>query len=449
MLADYYCDQIFAAFEKNAWTSRMIDVCGDTVDGPLDAATPVRHFDLTVSGFSLADSVDGEAAEDIVLTDFLTRAWLELASSSPTPVPRCPHCDGLRVRPRQFGGPNKQLPGYFCHACRRSFNRLTGTPFARLRNQAKVNALIPMLSRQTALTNVTERIGMSYEGVLSWLLAFRSYVLELDPSGDWESRIRLGIHALPHALCMRCGFEGGFLSGGFDAQRRRRIRCPQCGRHRLLDVTQREGRALDAVVVRDSIVPAVRRRRKHHPDMAMPPVQRAARVDDATPNVAVRSLRKLDSVLLPTRRLPRGAVQRGEDAVLSVFLLEQIDKVLSSDATPVPCPWCGGGRTSYHPYRRPSGLPGFRCQSCLAYFTRVSNTPLLLPQARVHARRFVTMLGWREGFDAAARELDLGHKVVRRWVRAWRQWLILLDPSGEMEARVRLGVPPQPRRSYT
>ncbi|WP_413227072.1 DUF746 domain-containing protein [Burkholderia sp. AU30280] len=57
------------------------------------------------------------------------------------------------------------------------------------------------------------------------------------------------------------------------------------------------------------------------------------------------------------------------------------------------------------------------------------------------------MLGWREGFDAAAHELDVGHKVVRRWVRVWRQWLIRLDPSGEMEARVRLGVPPQPRKS--
>ncbi|WP_414144562.1 DUF746 domain-containing protein [Burkholderia stagnalis] len=156
---------------------------------------------------------------------------------------------------------------------------------------------------------------------------------------------------------------------------------------------------------------------------------------------------KLDDVLLPPRRLPQGAVQRCEDPVLSAFLLERIDKALSLDPTPVPCPWCGGERTSYHPYRRPSGLPGFRCQSCLAYFTRVSNTPLLLPRAREHARRFISMLGWRESFDAAARELDVGHKVVRRWVRVWRQWLILLDPSGKMETRVRLGVPPQPRMS--
>lgn len=407
-----------------------------------------RHFDLTIGGgVDQSRAIDAEAAEDPVLTDYLSRAWLEFTSSSPTPVPRCPHCDGLRVRPRQFGGPNKQLPGYFCHACRRSFNRLTGTPFARLRNQAKVSGLIPLLSRQATLTQVTERVGMSYEGILSWLLAFRRYALEIDPSGAWEARIRLGMHALPHARCARCGFEGGFLSGGFDAQRRRRIRCPQCGRHRLLDVTQREGQALEAVVVRDSIVPAVRRRRKHYPDMAMPSVQLAARVDDAMPNVAVRSMPKLDDVLLPPRRLPRGAVQRCEDPVLSAFLLERIDKALSLDSSPVPCPWCGGERTSYHPYRRPSGLPGFRCQSCLAYFTRVSNTPLLLPRAREHARRFISMLGWRESFDAAARELDVGHKVVRRWVRVWRQWLILLDPSGEMETRVRLGVPPQPRRS--
>lgn len=106
-----------------------------------------------------------------------------------------------------------------------------------------------------------------------------------------------------------------------------------------------------------SDVPAVRRRRKHHPDMAMPPVQRAARVDGAVQNVATRSLRKLDDVLLPTRRLPRGPVQRCEDVVLSAFLFMQIDKALSLDQTLVPCPWCGGDRTSYHPYRRPSGPP--------------------------------------------------------------------------------------------
>ncbi|MBN3779992.1 DUF746 domain-containing protein [Burkholderia sp. Ac-20345] len=324
---------------------------------------------------------------------------------------------------------------------------MTGTPFARLRNQANVGGLIPMLSRQTTLTQVTERIGMSYEGVLSWLLAFRRYVLEIDPSGAWEARIRLGMHALPHARCIRCGFEGGFFSGGFDVQRRRRIRCPQCGRHRLLDVTQREGQALEAVVVRDSIVPAVRRRRKHYPDMAMPQVQRAARVDNAAPNVASRSLRKLEGIPLPLRRLPRGTVQRSEDVALSAFLVDQIDKVLSSDPTPVSCPWCGGDRTGYHPYRRPSGLPGFRCQSCLAYFTRASNTPLLLPRARMHARRFVTLLGWRDGYEAVAQELGVGHKVVRRWVRLWRQWLLLLDPSGDMEQRVRLGIPPVLRRS--
>ncbi|KGC70052.1 hypothetical protein DP57_6003 [Burkholderia pseudomallei] len=56
---------------------------------------PARHFDLTVAGFS-ASVRDYTQPEDVALTDYVTRAWLELASRSPTPVPRCPYCDGLR-----------------------------------------------------------------------------------------------------------------------------------------------------------------------------------------------------------------------------------------------------------------------------------------------------------------------------------------------------------------
>ncbi|WP_175948461.1 DUF746 domain-containing protein [Burkholderia pyrrocinia] len=410
------------------------------------AESPARCFDLTVGAITEKASDDNEQTEDVALTDYLTRAWLELASSSPTPVPRCPHCDGLRIRPGRPTRVNK-LPVFFCHACKRSFNRLTGTPFARLRNQTKGAAIIPMLSCQMTIVRVGERIGMSDDGVLSWLLAFRRYLLELDPSGRWEARVRLGMHVLPRARCARCGFEGGFYSGGFDPQRRRRIRCPQCGRHRLLDVSQGEGQAFEAEVVRDAIGRAVRRQRKYRPDVEMPPVKCEVRVDDAVSDVAVRSLPKLECVVLRARRLSSGHAHRCEHVMLSAFLLEQVDRVLSADVTPDPCPWCGSNRTDYHPYRRPSGLPGFRCQACLAYFTRVSNTPLLLPSARAHARRFMTMLGWRATFGAVARELGVERKVVSRWTRAWRQWLLMLDPSGDMEAQVRLGLPPQPRRS--
>lgn len=59
---------------------------------------PARHFDATVGAITAREAVDDEETEDPALTDYLMRAWLELMSPSPTPVPRCPYCDGLRIR---------------------------------------------------------------------------------------------------------------------------------------------------------------------------------------------------------------------------------------------------------------------------------------------------------------------------------------------------------------
>ncbi|WP_249043802.1 DUF746 domain-containing protein [Burkholderia latens] len=57
--------------------------------------------------------------------------------------------------------------------------------------------------------------------MLSWLLAFRRYLLELDSTGHWEARVRLGGRVAPHARCIRCGFEGGSVASACDPERRR------------------------------------------------------------------------------------------------------------------------------------------------------------------------------------------------------------------------------------
>lgn len=89
-----------------------------------------RQFDATVGAITAKEPVSDELTEDLGLTDVLTRSWLDLVNLQPTPLPRCPHCDGLRIRPDRNKGGN--LPSFFCHGCKRSFNRLTGTPFAHL-----------------------------------------------------------------------------------------------------------------------------------------------------------------------------------------------------------------------------------------------------------------------------------------------------------------------------
>ncbi|MPV67678.1 DUF746 domain-containing protein [Burkholderia sp. BE17] len=404
---------------------------------------PVRRFDATVGAITAKEPVDDAQTEDGDLTDYLMRAWYDLIHLSSTPVPRCPHCDGLRIRPDRPSGKSK-LPVYFCHACKKSFNRLTGTPFANLKNLAKGTEMIALLSRQMSLMQAGERLGRSQKAVLSWLLAFRRYLLELDPSGKWEARVRLGVRVAPRARCTRCDFEGGFLAGGFDPQRRRRIRCPKCGRSRLLDVLQDQGEGMKGEVVHDAIDTAIRARRKVHPEMPVPVVVRTASVSDAALEVKVQDRVLWSELELPERRLPPGPVERVEDALLSKFLLEQIDKALSQSTTPVPCPWCSSEHTEYHPQQRPNGLPGFRCRACLSYFTRISNTPLNGPHMRKHALHLARMLGWRETGKAAALELGVDSAVANRWVYGLRQWLLVLDPSGRMEARVRLGIGREP-----
>ncbi|MDN8070557.1 DUF746 domain-containing protein [Burkholderia vietnamiensis] len=397
-------------------------------------ATAVRRFDATVGAITAKEPVDDAQTEDGDLTDYLMRAWYGLIQPSPTPVPRCPHCDGLHIRAERPSGKSK-LPTYFCHTCKKSFNRLTGTPFARLQNLPKGTEMIPLLSRQMSLLQAGERLGRTQKAILSWLLAFRRYLLDLDPSGQWEARVRLGVRVAPRARCARCSFEGGFSAGGFDAQRRRRIRCPKCGRSRLLDVLQDQGQGVEGEVTHDAIDTAIRARQKVHPKMAVPVVARAASVSDAALEVKAQDRALWRDLELPERRLPPGPVERVEDAVLSTFLIERIEEVLCQSTAAVPCPWCSSEHTEYHPQQRPNGLPGFRCRACLSYFTRISNTPLNGPHMRKHALQLARMLGWRETAKAAALELGVESAVANRWVYGLRQWLLVLDPTGRMEAR--------------
>lgn len=412
-------------------------MAGRSAKRPQRKAPVARRFDVTVGAITAKEPVDDELTEDTALTNHLASAWRDLISPRLTPIPQCPRCDSDRVRSDHLQG--RALPAFYCHGCKRTFNRLTETPFARLQGFDKATAMIPLLSRQMSLMQAGKRLGRTQKAMLSWLLAFRKYLLELDPTGRWEARVRLGVRIAPQAQCQRCGFEGGFRLGGFDPQRRRRIRCPQCGRSRLLDVLQEEGQGHVGVVMHDAIETAVRQRRKYFPDTAVPKVARAARVADAALEVEPR--RHLGDIQLPVRTLPHGPLDRQEDRALSAYLLAKIDAALGLSTVAEVCPWCSSEQTEYHPIKRPSGLPGFKCRGCLGYFMRVTNTPMVNPPMRELARRLVPMLGWRNTFDAAAAELGVAAPQLEEWLPAWRQWLLLLDPSGAMESRVRLGLP--------
>lgn len=178
-----------------------------------------------------------------------------------------------------------------------------------------------------------------------------------------------------------------------------------------------------------------------------PSVARIATVDAMAPEVRPR--RYFGDIQVPARTLPPGPSHQQEDAILSAFLLPWVRDTLGQSTIAGRCPWCASEQTTYHTLKRPSGLPGFKCRGCLGYFSRVTKTPLLCPQARVLVHRFVPMLGWRHTAELAARELGIKASLVRSWVLAWRRHLLMVDPSGAMEARGQLGLPikvPLPHR---
>lgn len=104
-----------------------------------------------------------DETEDLAFTDYLTRAWADLVHAGATPMPRCGHCDSLRVRCN--GIPRKSdIPQFYCHTCKRNFNRFTNTPFAGLQNRRKGAAMIPLLSRQMSLAQAGGEIETYSKG---------------------------------------------------------------------------------------------------------------------------------------------------------------------------------------------------------------------------------------------------------------------------------------------
>ncbi|WP_098495034.1 DUF746 domain-containing protein [Collimonas sp. PA-H2] len=188
---------------------------------------PKRVFSADVPQFKQNGGVLPDT-EDTELTAFLDDALQEIYSKSEVPPP-CPFCKstntGLASRPHA----RLPLPSFLCRTCRlRQFNRVTGTPLMRLR-AAKLPAFIHLLSQQMSYAEAMRRLGVDYTAVENWTKKFRTWLLQLDPSGKWEARVRLGIKVRPHIQCPYCGLEGekhfsAFLVG------QRAIRCPDCNR---------------------------------------------------------------------------------------------------------------------------------------------------------------------------------------------------------------------------
>ncbi|WP_180964265.1 MULTISPECIES: DUF746 domain-containing protein [Ralstonia] len=275
-------------------------------------------------------------------------------------------------------------------------------------------AILPLLPNPMSLQQAGEHLGLTREVVLAWLLAFRSYLLDVDPSGAFEIQVRLGDHSTPPVQCAHCGFDGSFTSAGFDKKGRRRVCCPQCGRKRPVDAQHDEASTLDGLIVRAPIDEAVS-------ETSMPRAPKEAEV--------------------PQRKITPGPLDQQEDVALTAFLMSWVHEALSPSIAAGPCPKCASERTAYYEVMKASGLPSFKCRDCGGYFSRITHSPLLRARARTLAHRLIPMLGWRNTAETAARALGVNAAWIEASVLAWRKHLMRLDPSGAMESRVRLDLP--------
>ncbi|MEF9416822.1 DUF746 domain-containing protein [Ralstonia sp. SM1864_UCD524_TZ4] len=412
---------------------------------------PRRKFDATLP-LSAARQAYPDS-EDPQLTAYVQGLLEEYHSKRSTPVPPCPGCGShdsrYHCRPNQF----VPLPLFRCRACKRTYSRLTGSPLTRLRHVDKMPAFIRLLSQQISLEEASSRLSLDFECVSNWLARFRQLILLHDPSGQWESRVRLGIKFQFSGTCPRCEYTGPFRHGGTALTGERRVICPSCRGVLPLDQLGSSGETPNVVVVHDPMNYALRRRGRGRQEHAIPvpvqatvaklPARKAPAIEPAEPPALPDTRPERFDVHLPVRRRSAYARAVEEAPELTAFLEVAIAQALSRDKAPPVCRRCASSNTRLASKpRSASDMPTFKCYGCGRHFNRLVGTPLARITRKDALPGFVRLLSQQRPLADAVRELKLDERVARQWVDKFRIWLLQLDPSGRYEAMVRLGLKP-------
>ena len=210
---------------------------------------PRRQFDPHVPLYTKGRRPIPET-EDRALTAYVLRALREARSKSEVPL-ACPHCGSratiLAARPHA----RMPRPTFLCYDCGRRYNRLTGTPLARLRHETKLLAFARLLSQQISYAQAAKRLEVDYTAIANWTAKFRLWLLLIDPSGEWESRVRIGLKPRPDVSCPRCEAREVRFHG-FDSQTGdRRLSCKSC--HAVFPLLE-VGKALKVVEAYDPAI---------------------------------------------------------------------------------------------------------------------------------------------------------------------------------------------------
>ncbi|MGA4348455.1 DUF746 domain-containing protein [Ralstonia nicotianae] len=410
-----------------------------------------RNFDATLP-LSAAHQAYPDS-EDLQLTAYVQALLEAYHSKQGAPVPPCPGCGShntrYHCRPNRF----VPLPLFRCRTCRKTYSRVTGSPLARLRHVDKMPAFIRLLSQQISLEEASFRLKLDSECISNWLARFRELILLHDPSGQWESRVRLGIKFQFAGICSRCEYTGAFLHGGTALTGERRVICPSCRCVLPVDQLGPPGEAPNVVVVHDPMTAALRRRGRARQEHAIPvsaqasvaklPSRKVAAIKAIEPPVLPVVQPGRFDVHLPVRRRSAHARVAEEASELTAFLEAAIAQALSLDREPPACPRCGGSDTNFASKPRSSSdVPKFTCHGCGRYFNRLVGTPLARLTRKDALPGFIRLLSQQRPLTDAVRELKLDERIARQWVDKFRVWLLQLDPSGRYEAMVRLGLKP-------
>ncbi|MBU9444414.1 DUF746 domain-containing protein [Burkholderia multivorans] len=132
------------------------------------------------------------AGEDKELTAFLTAQLDRILSASHEPRPSCPRCGGGHITSAGFRTrPIGRLPMFECRTCRRYFSRTADTPLGE-KHLKKLDLFVSLLSQPISCTDAGGRMGSLSNDISQRVVTWRAWLLQLDPSGKWERRVRLG-----------------------------------------------------------------------------------------------------------------------------------------------------------------------------------------------------------------------------------------------------------------
>ncbi len=102
----------------------------------------------------------------------------------------CPHCDSSNVYVSKGVQPGFRLPTYRCSSCRKGYNSLTGTPFARLEHMQLWSTFAVYLLAGWPGTTAAPLIGISCNAFYRWVRGAREVMAQEFPELHrwWSAR---------------------------------------------------------------------------------------------------------------------------------------------------------------------------------------------------------------------------------------------------------------------